>query len=578
MRLVNHYLGTLIIPAVLLGLPGCKADKTTPCGDQTCREGYTCDTIHDECVVPAQLEECVGETDGAECAINGVHGYVCDQEVCLQSECGDGILDVHTGEECDDGNHVDDDECPNNCTLNCGDGTVNPGEECDRNDLDDQTCDTLGWDRGQLTCELNCTFDESLCTADCGNGSVHSTEACDDGNTALDDGCSDMCEVETHWQCSGDPSVCVPIPYDYLAGGGGHICAHRADDTWWCWGLNANGQLGNGLVANAFGPVSLNVLSGIVDIAAGGWHTCALMDDATVWCWGLNNAGQLGNGTTSDANTPNPTPVQVTGLTGVVSISAGAAHTCAIKTDGTTWCWGANGDGQLGDNATHQICDMSPFPPDDCSPSAVQVSGLLEAVTVSAGGSHTCAIRSNDTVWCWGWNNQGQVGDGTTVTPRATPVLVTALPTAVAIDGGLGHTCAVRSDGTVWCWGWNNRGQIGVGSAAQNVPTPTQVSLTDVAAFTTGYDHTCAVQTSGTTTCWGANTYGQLGDNGVADANSPVPVTGFTDGVLISSIGEYTCATRSDGTAWCWGWNDFGQLGDGSAAVDSNVPVPVVLP
>jgi len=552
----------------VLVLTGCKADNTTPCGDQTCRSGFSCDTIHDVCVVPAQLEVCVGEADGSECAINGTYGYVCDQEVCLPSECGDGILDVHSGEQCDDGNHIDDDACPNNCTLNCGDGTVNPGEECDGNDLDGETCGTRGFDTGQLTCELNCTFDESQCAVDCGNGTVHSTEGCDDDNTTSGDGCSDTCDVEGGWECQGEPSVCTTIPYNALSGGGAHVCALRSDDTTLCWGFNSHGQLGDGTQQSQFVPTEMNGLPGIVAISAGGYHTCAILSDGTLWCWGSNAYGQLGDGTTTDSLTP----VQVADLTGVTSVSAGGGHTCAVKSDGTAWCWGKNFHGQLG-NLTTTGEDVP-------NPDPVQVDSMSGASIIKVGAEHTCVIKSDATVWCWGWNNQGQVGDNSISPAETSPRQVVNLPTAVDIDLGFGHTCALRSNGEVLCWGWNLAGQLGNGSSVSFSQTPVLADVTNATAIVSGFAHSCAVLSNGTAWCWGWNWYGQLGNStttGEFDANpDPVQVNNMTDAVLVSTKGEYTCATRVDGTVWCWGRNVVGQLGNENG-LNSSVPVAVAI-
>jgi cysteine-rich repeat protein len=566
MILARHNSGTLFITVLLLGLTGCKADKTTPCGDQTCRDGFSCDTIHDVCVVPAQLEVCVGEADGSECRINGLDGFVCDQQVCLQSECGDGILDVHTGEECDDGNHVDDDECPNNCTLNCGNGTVNPGEQCDGNDLHAETCTTRGFDSGQLTCELNCTFDESQCAVECGNGVVHNTEGCDDDNNTAGDGCSATCEVEAGWQCEGSPSACEPIPYTSLTNGGGHACAIRADDTVWCWGLNANGQLGDGGTSNSSVPVQVN-LPGTVAISAGVWHTCAIISDGTVWCWGLNNVGQLGNGTTTDINTPNALPAQVPDLTGAVALETGGAHTCVTRSDDTLWCWGSNELGQLGDGTSTNRT------------APVEISGFTGFLDLSLGLAHTCAIKYDSTVWCWGQNFHGQLG----VLPvtgefeaNPNPVQVFNVSGAVALSAGGAHTCALTSGEAVYCWGWNNQGQSG-GSGDPKIQALVS-GLSGIDAVVTGIGHTCAKLTAGTARCFGWNLFGQLGDNtAVPSSSSPTWVDGLTDVDVISSRADFTCVLRTNGRAWCWGKNEFGQLGN-EATLDSNVPVEVVIP
>lgn len=553
------------VAILLCGLASCPADKTTPCGDAVCRSGFTCDTVHEVCVVPDQLEVCVGEADGAECLINGNDGFVCDQEVCLQSECGDGILDVHTGEECDDGNHIDDDECPNSCTLSCGNGTADAGEECDGADLNGETCTSQGFDSGQLECDNDCTFDLSACTVECGNGTVHSSEGCDDDNTTDGDGCSATCEVEDNWECQGSPSVCNPIPYDALVGGGSHVCAHRTDDTYWCWGLNSNGQVGDGGTTNRSVPSALTAQTGIVQVALGGFHSCALVTDGTVWCWGADNFGQLGDGIEDNPDTPHTTPVQISGLTDVTAISAGGGHTCALKSDGTVWCWGWNIYAQLGDGNQVNASTL------------VQVAGLTDVASVSCGGGHTCVVKTDQTVWCWGWSNQGQVGNGSVQTAVTTPTQVSGLASVSTVVTGLGHSCVLLTNGTVWCWGWNLYGQVGSGVFNDRELSPVQVSITDVVSIAAGVGHTCALQSTGAVRCWGDNTHGELGEGTNNMSHSPLAVSNLDDASILTTLGEYTCVIREDGSVWCWGRNDFGQLADGTT-VDSNVPVASLLP
>ena len=320
------------------------------------------------------------------------------------------------------------------------------------------------------------------------------------------------------------------------------------------------------------------IISPSTDITAGAAHTCALISDGTVTCWGYNVDGQLGTGD----NTSRNVPVAVTGgvLTDktVTHITAGGSHTCALISDGTVTCWGFNGAGQLGtgDNTNRNV------------PVAV-TGGVLTNKTVTditAGGAHTCALISDGTVTCWGNNYSGQLGDGSN-TASNVPVAVTlgvlAGKTVTQITAGYLHTCALISDGTVTCWGYNGDGQLGDGSNTnRNVPVAVTLgALTNktVTHIIAGESHTCALISDGTVTCWGYNGAGQLGTDDNTTSNVPVAVTG---GALanktvthITAGGSHTCALISDGTVTCWGNNSVGQLGDGSNTA-SNVPVAVI--
>jgi alpha-tubulin suppressor-like RCC1 family protein len=238
-----------------------------------------------------------------------------------------------------------------------------------------------------------------------------------------------------------------------------HTVALKNDGTFWVWGNNYYGQLGDGTNTNRNTPVPVSGLTGIITaISAGVFNTVALKNDRTVLAWGLNSSGQLGDGTTTDSDTPVP----VSGLINVIAISAGESYAVALKNDGTVWAWGSNGYGQLGDGST--IEKHTPVP----------VSGLTGIITaISAGELHTVALKNDGTVWAWGRNNYGQLGDGTT-TDSDTPVQASGLTGITAIAAGESHTVALKNDGTLWAWGRNNYGQLGDGTTTDS-DTPVQV-------------------------------------------------------------------------------------------------------
>ncbi|HEY3821388.1 MAG TPA: hypothetical protein VGL81_29680 [Polyangiaceae bacterium] len=362
-----------------------------------------------------------------------------------------------------------------------------------------------------------------------------------------------------------------------VAEGEFHSCALMADGSVQCWGDNSDGELGNGTTTNSSTPVAVSGLSGATAIAASVYDTCALVSNGTVECWGDNQYGELGDGTSTNSSTP----VAVSGLSGVVAIAAGSFNTCALLSDGTVECWGLASLGGLGDGTTSGPDACGGYP---CSTTPVAVSNLTGVKAIAAGNGHACALLSDGTVQCWGYNFYGELGNGTSTNPT-TPVAVSALSGATAIAAGGYETCALVSGGTVECWGSNPHGELGSGAIGsdscggspcsttpQVVAGLSGVTAVGVGNSSAGPEYACALLSNGTVECWGDNYDGELGNGTTTTSTSPVPVSELT-GVTAVSVGGYqTCAIRPGASEECWGFNGDGELGDGTTT-SSTTPV-----
>ncbi|MCU1371630.1 MAG: regulator of chromosome condensation [Ilumatobacteraceae bacterium] len=343
--------------------------------------------------------------------------------------------------------------------------------------------------------------------------------------------------------------------------GGSTSCAVVSGAAW-CWGWNANGELGTtGVGSSSTVPVQVpGLTSGVTAISSGENHSCAVAS-GVAWCWGFNNYGALGNNTTSGA-TP---PVVASGLTsGVTAISAGTSHSCAVVF-GAAKCWGLNGSGQLG---TDSVPSYSPVP--------VQVTGLTSGVAaISAGDAHSCAVVLFGAK-CWGSNANGQLGNGATgAAPVLAPVPVSGLATGVtAISAGEGHSCAVAA-GAVDCWGSNGSGRLGNDSlTASSVPVAVPGLTAGASAISAGHARTCAV-VSGVASCWGSEIGGGNGNYTATKSSVPLPVWGLTSGVTSMAAAATSSCAAVSGAAKCWGSDAFMGNGAVAGAADSPMAVPV---
>ncbi|MCC7500430.1 hypothetical protein IT396_01350 [Candidatus Nomurabacteria bacterium] len=321
---------------------------------------------------------------------------------------------------------------------------------------------------------------------------------------------------------SSPVQIGVLTDWSQISSKGSHTAAVKTDGTLWTWGFNTVGQLGLGDKLAVSSPVQVGTLTDWAQVSTGYDHTVATKTDGTLWAWGDNGYGQLGHNTAVTVDTSSP--VQVGTLTTWSSVAGGGTNTLAVKTDGTLWAWGNNGAGQLGHNTAITLDRSSP----------VQVGTLTTWSSVFTGAQNSFAIRTNGTLWAWGFNNGNRLGDGTS-TNRSSPVQLGTVTTWSQGAAGGNHGAAVRTDGTLWTWAFSNNGQLGHNDTASAV-SPKQVgSLSDWAEVSVGQNHTIATKTDGTLWSWGVNSSGQLGHNDTTSRSSPVQVGGLTGWGAISA-------------------------------------------
>ena len=360
----------------------------------------------------------------------------------------------------------------------------------------------------------------------------------------------------------------------------------KSDGTVWTWGANFNGKLGIGdtnpirmtVPVEVHGAGNVSYLNSVKAIMGGEIHNVALKSDGTVWAWGWNALGQLGNGTTNDAWTPVQTGLTANPpLTNVVKLGGRPYFTLAVKTDGTIWAWGMNQFGQMGNGTVSSFSAV----PGMVSNSATG-GPINNPLQVTCGYQFGAALATNGTVWTWGSGTHGELGQGVTTTSYI-PAQVPALTNITAISAGWFHILALKADGTVWAWGANPNGEVGDGTAVNRSNAVAVLNITNIVAVSGGDSHSSARAADGTVWKWGKNDVGELG-NGTANNNAnPMPAkilvdkfgNGFSNVVMMAARDYHNIAVKADGSVWMWGANDQGQCGDGTLNDDWR-PVPVV--
>ncbi|MBU1068191.1 hypothetical protein KJ975_01360 [Myxococcota bacterium] len=553
---------------------GCDADtkNVDSCGDGFLDPGEECDTdVGDNtCEQLGYYSHSGPLTCKANCTL--------DRSVCV-SRCGDSLIQVNFGEDCDGENLAEMDcsdlglgrgslSCKSSCrwetsdcefSAHCGNDLVeDPYEQCDGENLNGQTCQSLDYSGGQLACGSDCMWDVSSCESPdtCGNGIIGTDglEECDG-----DDLGGVTCRGLGYWtgnlscqnDCTLDLTGCKF--FTDLSVGANSACALDDGGNSWCWGNGYDGQLGNGVitVTNIPVPSTMPTNTSFDRISVGTTEVASLTPLGRAWQWGASTG-------------PVPVPVQMPFQTIFLQIVGGSGSSCAVDANADIWCWGSNTHGLLGDGSGEDSSTPVPiYNPDGKSFSRV-----------TPGYSHRCALDSNGTAWCWGNNNGGVLGNGTLDS--------TAIPTAVAMPENLffsdissaGNTvCALDQAGNAWCWG---REFLGNGTDLGS-SMPVAVTMPDEVSFvsiSTGFGGSCALDDTGLAWCWGA-----YPGNGSTEARSPVPVL-MPQGrffTKVSTNGFVSCGLDDIGMVYCWGDNYDGNLGNCSN-LNSTTPVPICEP
>lgn len=409
---------------------------------------------------------------------------------------------------------------------------------------------------GAQVCQSDGTFGECVCAGTDGGGASDGGGGPDDAGgprDAGDDDAGGSTDAATGTDAGGPVDGIVSI-----AGAASWSCAAHSDGRALCWG----GEIGPGFACVDTQPVPTAV-AGVTDtreIAVARYHVCARRGAGQVVCWGEGREGELGDGRSMTSTSP----VTAMGIADARQIGVGDNHSCALRSDASVWCWGRNDHGQVGSGG---VGDPVPMPS--------RVMGISDAVQLAASGESSCARRAGGTIRCWGENLYGRLGNGATDRGTGIPSDVVGIDDAVDVSVGEAHACAVRADGTVWCWGYGDGGRLGNGGTSDS-SVPVEVSGIDDAVLVGALgSHSCALRATGALWCWGQGVRGQLGDGELMNRAVPVEADPIGGSVVEISGGLYhTCAATADGALYCWG----GGCGASGSAVDEPVPRRVAIP
>jgi hypothetical protein len=359
----------------------------------------------------------------------------------------------------------------------------------------------------------------------------------------------------------------------------------KSDGTVWTWGANFDGKLGIGstdpvlmsVPVEVHGAGNASYLNSVQSIMGCEMHNVALKSDGTLWSWGWNVFGQLGNGTTNDSYTPIQTGLgSVPPLTSVIKLGGRPYFTLAEKSDGTIWAWGMNKYGQMG-NGTVSPMVIVPGLVSNSAPGGA----INNALQITCGYQFGAALATNGTVWTWGSGSHGELGNGTTGSSH-TPTQVPGLTNITAISAGWFQILALKSDGTVWAWGNNSYGELGDGTTFNRSNAVQVLNVSNIVSVSGGDDHSSALTADGTVWKWGRNDVGELGNGTTNAIANPLPAkiladtfgNSFSNIVMVSARDYHNIAVKADGSVWMWGANDQGQCGNGTTNA-TWLPTPV---
>jgi alpha-tubulin suppressor-like RCC1 family protein len=399
--------------------------------------------------------------------------------------------------------------------------------------------------------------------------------ACEAGLTECGDGCVDTQSDLAH--CGGCDSACAATdvcregecfdPVVEVAAGTNHTCAVQASGAVWCWGKNETGQLGTGDFADSSVPRRVVDIDDAIGVTAAGrifggfpGVTCVHRSSGQAWCWGFNDSSQLGDATSDVRNRP----VRAGSLEGVLRTETGLSGSCALRTaDPNLLCWGGLRTDGTPRTVPEGILGL-PLPP-------------TRVVDLDMSNGHVCAVDDDEQLWCWGINDSGQLGDGTTTSRAAVARVVPDLTDVVEVATGLVSTCARQSSGQVWCWGMAQ--MLGVGMTGTDPVTSPQRVTSVSNAIRLHADQTtmCAIRVDGSVWCWGRDILESERTGTEVMLPEPVELVGLHGSESLAGGFRHLCALTMDGEVVCLGDNGVGQLGDGTME-DRFEPAAVALP
>jgi alpha-tubulin suppressor-like RCC1 family protein len=472
-------------------------------------------------------------------------------------------FDEANGEDCLDTNP---DVHPGNKTFEVCDGLDNDCDgKIDQADKDvDPLPDQLSFPGTDLVCSAG-SWTIPTCPDDlrwCNHASV--SRGCETDATRL----SSCRACDTQCVLSCGQKGCDEL--SQISAGADHTCGISDEGNVLCWGRGALGRLGDDAETNALVPTSVSGMTGATRLAAGSAHTCAVAGASnTVYCWGDNSHGQLGN---ADVGAFSTTPVAAVGraaahLEDAAQLASGDQHSCAVLSTGMLLCWGETSGGRLGDRTTSAGSGLPRYVVGELDDGMGNLTypRINDAVQVGAGELHSCTLRKDGTVWCWGDDSYGQLGDAGAAISLDHARRVPGLEQVESISVGGNHTCAL-TQGQVYCWGLNDMSQLGRESDERDGTPQVVAGLQNVASIAAGDDFTCVLQADGAVSCWGDDADGELG-NAAGDSTAE-PQSVAISGATALSAGGHVCALSSSKQARCWGPNFYGQLGNGSATLD----------